>query len=101
MVLLACLPGTETDPIDIAFRRGHHLPCGQRGDTECINHVRFGESSMFAIRCCFVAEHGGQRSYVTQCGIEMRLALHATLRDLIQVPTHPCHLELKFPLVES
>src|SRR5205807_6794870 len=41
LILLACLPGTKTNPIDIALGRSDHLAISKGRNAQCIHDVRF------------------------------------------------------------
>ena len=62
--------------------------------------MRFGQVPRFAQSRCLVAIQRPKRHLSAKYGVQVALALHARLRNLIQVPAHPCRLERDFPLVD-
>jgi len=76
MVLLARLPGTKANPIEIAFRRSDHLTGPQSGNAQGINDVRLGQLPIFAVGRGLVPIDRAQRNKGTRCGVQVRFALH-------------------------
>ena len=63
--------------------------------------MRFGQVPRFAQGRRLIAKESRQRESPTKCSIQMALALHRPLRDLVQMPADSCHLELDFACVEE
>src|SRR6266566_438465 len=100
VILLAGLPGTKANPVDIPLGNGNLLPSGKCRDTERIDDVRFGQTQGLAIGGGLIAKDRGRRDRMSKSGIQVGFSLHRTLGDLVQMSTHPFHLEGDFPLVD-
>ena len=100
VILLAGLPGAKADAIDVALWRWDDGPVVIGGKTERIADVRFGQAAPLAKRSCLIAEEGGEGRLLAKGGVEVAFALHRTLGDLVQMPTHPFHLESDPPLMQ-
>src|SRR5260221_3362995 len=93
MILPSNLPRTKADPVDVDLLNGNHLSRGKCRDTKGINDVVFRQSHVLAIGGSFVTKHRRKRNKLGERGIQVRLALHRALRDLVQVPTDTSHLK--------
>ncbi len=91
---------TKGDLIEVLSVIGHHLASLVGGDAQGIDIMRFRQVSRFAQRGRLVAKERGKGGLRAERGIEIAFALHRALGDLIQLPTHTCHLERDRPLVD-
>ncbi len=71
------------------------------GKTKGINDVGLGQASGFAPGGRLVTKECGQGHVCAERRIEIALALHGALRNLIQVAAHPRYLKLDLAFVES
>lgn len=62
--------------------------------------MRFRQTPGFAQGGCLVAKEGGKGPLRAKSGVEMALSLHGALRDLIEMRTRSCHLELDLALMQ-
>lgn len=100
MKLLPGLSGAKPDGIHIALWLRDQFCRVIDGQTERINDMRFGQASRFAQCRRLVAEERRRGGPCTKCGIQVALALHRPLSNLIQVSAYPGHLQGDFPLME-
>src|SRR5215831_5265710 len=93
MVLPSCAVRAKGYRVEVFTAIGDQLAGFVSSKAEGIRIVLFGQPPGFAQSGCLVAKERRKRRLCAKSGIEVALALHGALRDLIQMPTHPCYLE--------
>src|SRR2546421_6495032 len=100
MVLPPCSTRTKRHTKKLLSMIWHQFPCVIGRNTEGVSIMVFGQASGFAERRCLVAKQRGKECMLPKCRIQIALSLHSTLRNLVEMPTDPHHLERDVPLVQ-